>query len=957
MSSHVALLTIFIFALMASDCSVPVRIAPPRVSQGGRTLSLAVASTDDKRIVAATETGGLFRTFNRGKNWQHLDGLPNNRTRDVAIAFLNPNIIIATTVPQYRTLNDGGIWRSLNGGASWSQPSGWAPPPGPNCTDRPGAHGISHMPLSSTFFVGTDCGIAVSRDNGATWSNFVLDPSVVGKEAHRVRSVLVINRTSGVAASDRGLFFLDANGVWRKAQDVNTSGQVPVIHAFSAPFFGAQNVFFHASGGQKLHISTNGGATWTQIEAPSENNREAFVRVARSLSGNDQKFEVYYGDGKHLHRQTFSFGDFKGSGSWTELKTDHSDPSDMAFDLDRRIPIMLAGDGGVHVTTNNGTSWQLTGGGTGGFTALQVSEVTGQLVTGGSKPHLDLYYATQDNGIHASADGGSTWTGSICCEGRTLAVDPTSTDHEGSGVTGLRCSNCSTFITDAHFKNERKWRNAPAGDTGGASDAPFHIVEDAYLQFATNATTPPTFDGFLTLSAGAAWQKAFTLQKKPKGPSLFAGFLANPTVFQPVELLGSLPNGGTRFGLFRIKNLAGQPVVAEVDANTNIAFGSSRTPISRRAVVGVDPKNANHLIAADVQNGEMKFSADGGDNWFPLPALTQAVTDSGKFIFTIGDLSLATVIGWDPYDSCHILVGTAQNGVIRSTDGGNTWKRIEGSSRITLVSSIYFPPKGTIWVSSNGRGLWNLTISRRKEAEAGQCRFPVPRPPLADDPVIVNPATDIATPFTGPDDPRMCPKCVLVVVRNGWITDLNVAGDQVREIAISGGTISAVDRAGREVPLAIANWYESGEGRIQLGRMSRAKIGSRRVRALVLEGNSLRGVIMREGELPFAPVRTPSVFVLNAKQPGALGVHPGETVRVIGTSFVSPATGGQPIRVLFDNEVVATNVQVREDGSFSVDILVRQLPGEVIVTVEQRDGMRVTTEKTLLHVLTKDDPS
>jgi hypothetical protein len=48
----------------------PVTIAPPRVAQGGRTLSLAITSNNNQRFVAATETGGLFRTFDGGKSWQ-----------------------------------------------------------------------------------------------------------------------------------------------------------------------------------------------------------------------------------------------------------------------------------------------------------------------------------------------------------------------------------------------------------------------------------------------------------------------------------------------------------------------------------------------------------------------------------------------------------------------------------------------------------------------------------------------------------------------------------------------------------------------------------------------------------------------------------------------------------------------------------------------------------------------
>lgn len=345
----------FTAVAVLSGCNrTPVTITPPRVQQGGRALSIAVASNDAKRMVVATETGGLFRTFDGGTSWQHLDNLPNFKTIDVAIASLNPDIIIATTQPQYRTINDGGIWRSADGGATWSQPSGWAPSPSSVCTDRPGAHGISHMPLSHTFYVGTDCGLAISNDDGATWSQTVLDTNSPGSDAfrNRVRSVLVINRTSGVAAADFGLFHLGPDGSWLKSQDV-VNTHVPVVHAFAAPWFtGVSNVFFHASEGQKLFLSTDSGANWNQVTAPSVNNREAFVRVGRSLENDDSKFEVYYGDGAKFHRQTFSAGGPSGTGTWINPTVDHDDPSDVAFDLERRIPTLLSTDGGVHQTTD-----------------------------------------------------------------------------------------------------------------------------------------------------------------------------------------------------------------------------------------------------------------------------------------------------------------------------------------------------------------------------------------------------------------------------------------------------------------------------------------------------------------------------------------------------------------------------------------------------------------------------
>ena len=57
-------------------------------------------------------------------------------------------------------------------------------------------------------------------------------------------------------------------------------------------------------------------------------------------------------------------------------KLDHLDPADIAFTLGHTEPLMLATDGGVHLTKDQGKQWTLTGSNVGGFVALQVGEMT-----------------------------------------------------------------------------------------------------------------------------------------------------------------------------------------------------------------------------------------------------------------------------------------------------------------------------------------------------------------------------------------------------------------------------------------------------------------------------------------------------------------------------------------------------------------------------------------------------
>src|SRR6185295_10408946 len=119
----------------------------------------------------------------------------------------------------------------------------------------------------------------------------------------------------------------------------------------------------------------------------------------------------------------------------------------------------------------------------------------------------------------------------------------------------------------------------------------------------------------------------------------------------------------------------------------------------------------------------------GGGRCFTIPALDAATTDTGKFKVSLNSAPFVTTIAWDPTNSCHILVGTMQNGVIRSADGGLTWAQVPGSKGATIVTSFFFPPTGPIWMSTYGRGLWQVT-SRRTPPSSGRCEFPQPPSPV-----------------------------------------------------------------------------------------------------------------------------------------------------------------------------------------------------------------------------------
>jgi len=122
--------------------------------------------------------------------------------------------------------------------------------------------------------VADDCGVAISRDNGATWTHVVPDPSLLltaDRMQNRVWSVLA--QSGGwvnIAADDALWFSSDAGDSWTRATTAPFNGQAGVVHAFAPTRFNRRQIFlaarvqFHrsrtfAGAGESLARSIQGG--------------------------------------------------------------------------------------------------------------------------------------------------------------------------------------------------------------------------------------------------------------------------------------------------------------------------------------------------------------------------------------------------------------------------------------------------------------------------------------------------------------------------------------------------------------------------------------------------------------------------------------------------------------------------------------------------------------------------
>ena len=109
----------------------------------------------------------------------------------------------------------------------------------------------------------------------------------------------------------------------------------------------------------------------------------------------------------------------------------------------------------------------------------------------------------------------------------------------------------------------------------------------------------------------------------------------------------------------------------------------------------IDPTDAEHLIAADVQNGAVA-SQDGGRTWAPLgtdPAAWVSSPDGSRTLYVSG--------------------GPAAQ---RSSDGGKTWETLTIPPGATLVEAtagslyagVHDSESVTVWVSADDGVTWKL---------------------------------------------------------------------------------------------------------------------------------------------------------------------------------------------------------------------------------------------------------
>ncbi len=360
---------------------------------GTFVTSLTVAGTN---LFAVADYFGVYRSSDNGTTWVQIDsGLTGNNIK--ALAVLDTNLVAGTT--------SGGFFLSTNYGKGWRRVNSSAP--------------ISYINsigvLGSNFFTGTSTGVFRSINNGTTWTQdnelplnsdvFAID--FLGKNIiagayrsnanevgggvffssdyglhwtptnliHQTVWALAVQETTVFVGTDSGVFHSTDNGTnWTqsglKSRQVNT--------------IAVSGTNLYAGTDSGMFLSTDNGISWTQKVA-SIHVLSFAVSLGNLYVGTDKGFFVSIDNGK----------------SWTKTGLAQYEVRALAVLGTYLFAGTPHGTGGIHLSTDNGLSWNMVNTGLPNNGNVNVISLA---VSG-----ANVFIGTVTHGVFLSSDTGRSW--------------------------------------------------------------------------------------------------------------------------------------------------------------------------------------------------------------------------------------------------------------------------------------------------------------------------------------------------------------------------------------------------------------------------------------------------------------------------------------------------------------------------------------------------------------------
>jgi len=670
---------------------IPVLNGVARSRDGGMTwtvesegmiltrISLLAASPTDPEVIYAASAGGegTFRSTDRGDHWTWLNGggLPHPWADELTIDPTNPDVV-------YETVDVADVYRSEDAGDSWEL--AW-----PDFRFS-SIYALAAAPSDPDVLYACKNGFGIykSEDGGHRWRflhqsgiDYTYTIAVHPKDPDIVFSGYNPKPFQDFAMIRRSL---DGGDTWETVLKVEGSDGITTI-AFDPSNPSVLYAGSIGENGGRVYVSRDGGDTWNVL-----NERYTMCTV-----WGQPQLMIDPTDPSVAYAGTWLAGTWKtmdGGRSWTLLRGAPVSATSLSIDPLQPNVVYLS-------DRSSPTVWRS---GDGGDTWTQVADFRndGALLVMRVLVHDGVVFAStfhpglQGGRLYRSSDDGATWkdvTGTLPKGILDIAVDP----------RNPQLVYVTTNINSAY-------KSADGGETW------FHM------------------DGFPDVGAYDIEidpRDSNTLYASARGGSLPAWF---------TSISGDHPNG------VQFSETAG--VYKSSDGGETWTQVLETWPSCR--VIRVHPENPNLLLAADLVDG-LQVSIDGGRTWTArneglenivptscaVGGTTVYVGTQGCGVFS-GEIDLETgKIAWepdrcnkpvpavhsmeiqvDPTDSDILFVSANPGGLMRSTDGGGTWRDRNGITPSVVVDdpkrqgyyTFAIDPNDPdrMWVGTWGKGIY-----------------------------------------------------------------------------------------------------------------------------------------------------------------------------------------------------------------------------------------------------------